>query len=238
VPVPRRVPKARITPEVDDQTWGLLTDEIDPSDLPETWDGRLTVVFADVLPEPNLRTAWRTYGAEITEAYAQSNPGQRPTCWWRWEAPEKERRVLAEPETLGTDPRAEETAYVESEAAYLRRHDLLLPGEAERLTETDFAPEEDTGLAVCGALRGTEAVSGPTPRSALPGPSCATVTNRIRPCPRRGGRLRAIAAHLRAVDHPHADWFCEVIALAHNGVPLDAGMSAIRRRRSDLAVAG
>ena len=171
MPVPRRVPKARITPEVDDQTWGLLTDEIDPSDLPETWDGRLTVVFADVLPEPNLRTAWRTYGAEITEAYAQSNPGQRPTCWWRWEAPEKERRVLAEPETLGTDPRAEETAYVESEAAYLRRHDLLLAWRGRAPYGDRFRPrgghQDATGLAVCGALRGKPRRSAALRRVAL-----------------------------------------------------------------------
>jgi hypothetical protein len=153
VPVPRRAAKVRSASlEVDDLTWAILTDAIPSEEIPEGWDGRLLVEFADVLPEPNLHTAWNTYRDEIVAAWATDCPGTRPSCWWRWDGPERERRVLAEPEPTPDAPdasiagwgRVEETAYVETEPAYLRRHSLLLAGEAELLGEADFVPEEVT----------------------------------------------------------------------------------------------
>jgi hypothetical protein len=47
--------------------------------------------------------------------------------WWQWDAPEPRQR-------LGDAER-------ESEATYLERHGLLLPGERRRLTAEDFEPE-------------------------------------------------------------------------------------------------
>jgi hypothetical protein len=144
MPVARRVAKTRTSAsEVDDLTWDILTDAVAPEDLPNTWDGRLMVVFADVAPEPNLRTAWNAHSDQIVAAFAQATPGTRPTSWWRWDAPEP-RRVLAEPETLLDADDEPETVFLESEAAYLQRHDLLLDGEAALLGEDDFAPVELT----------------------------------------------------------------------------------------------
>ena len=141
MPVARRVAKVRSSAsEVDDLTWDIMADAIEVDDLPPGWDGKLQVVFADVLPEPNLRTKWDTHGDGIVATWAKERPGTRPSCWWRWTAPEP-RRVLAEPETLADFyGEEEETAFIESEAAYLERHDMLLPGEAELLTADDFAP--------------------------------------------------------------------------------------------------
>ena len=144
MPVARRVAKARLTnaQDVDDQTWGILTDQITVDDLPEEgWD-RLVVKLADTLPEPNLHTAWNTYREEIVAAWARDYPGTRPSCWWRWDAPEPERRVVAEPEVLVPFWGAElEVAFVESEAAFLERHGLFLDGEAELLSADDYAPQ-------------------------------------------------------------------------------------------------
>jgi hypothetical protein len=141
MPVARRVAKTRITPEVDDTTWGVMTDQIDPSDL-EGWD-RLVVDLADVLPPPNLVTTWRAHADQIVSAWAMDHPGTRPSCWWRWDAPEP-RKIVAWPETAPDADAELVTMFIESEAGFLRRHDLLLDGEAALLTEADYAPQEDT----------------------------------------------------------------------------------------------
>jgi hypothetical protein len=164
MPVPRRLAKVRLSdPGVDDLTWSILTDAIEPEEIPEGWDGRLKVAFADVMPEPGgLKSAWDTYGAEIVAGWATAHPGTRPSCWWRWSAPEPERRVLAEPEPQPDAPdasttrwdRVEETAFVETEPAYLRRLDLLLPGEAERIEAADFEPEVVTRTRASWTCKG------------------------------------------------------------------------------------
>jgi hypothetical protein len=166
MPVPRRLAKQRLSDsEVDDQTWGLLTDQIDPADLPDSWGGRLMVVFADVLPEPNLRTAWRAHVDEIVATWAAEHPGSRPSCWWRWDAPEP-RKIVAWPETAPDADAELVTMFIESEAAFLERHGLLLDGEAALLSGR-LCPRgghaDAAGLAVRRAVWGTTAVGGLAP---------------------------------------------------------------------------
>jgi hypothetical protein len=114
-------------------------------------------------PNSSLRALWANVGATVIEVYASAHPGRRPWAWWRLAAPEMRRRlggrgapaseVLAYVPTFEhgipsdwddeecdfdrTDPPA-----FESQATYLRRLGLLLPGEARRLKAADFEPEK------------------------------------------------------------------------------------------------
>jgi hypothetical protein len=74
------------------------------------------------------RAWWRTAGPEVLAEWTRRRPGTRPSTWWRFIAPEP-RRTIANGRDL-----------IESEASYLRRLDLLLPGEERRLRPDAFAP--------------------------------------------------------------------------------------------------
>ena len=64
-----------------------------------------------------MRAAWATPdGKRELREWARYFPGTRPVSWWWAVAPERRRRS-------------------ESQAAYLKRLDLLLPGEAKRLAK-------------------------------------------------------------------------------------------------------
>lgn len=104
------------------------------------------------------RSRWRAHADELTAEYAKQNPGRRPYAWWKWTAPEPRKRLGG----IGT-PAHDVLAYAvsyehgiasrfinvdeddpptfESESAYLRTRDLLLPDEAERIPAD--APEEE-----------------------------------------------------------------------------------------------
>ena len=74
-----------------------------------------------------LEQVWREHADEVIAHHIRRNPGTRPPLWWKYDAPEPRQR-------LGESS-------VESEAAYLRRHKLFLPGERKRLRARDFIPE-------------------------------------------------------------------------------------------------
>jgi hypothetical protein len=63
---------------------------------------------------PSVFDMWRAVGEGIVQDWIKDAPGTRPRCWWKFDAPE---------------PRAAGETQVE----YLRRHSLLLPGEARQL---------------------------------------------------------------------------------------------------------
>ena len=119
------------------------------------------------LSDLELRAAWGQCRDQILQDWINENPGIRPLYWWRYEAPEPRRRIsgvgqaahevsaYVENYKFGlpdhwvrradwlrgvvVDPSDPPT--FESEATYLDRHDLLLPGEREHLGPDDFAPE-------------------------------------------------------------------------------------------------
>jgi hypothetical protein len=68
---------------------------------------------------PSIRDMWTAVGQDIVAEWVQDAPGTRPRCWWTFDAPE--------PRRAG-----------EAQAAYLRRLNLLLDGELERLSPEDF----------------------------------------------------------------------------------------------------
>jgi hypothetical protein len=86
--------------------WRYLCDLAEPGD--ERDDAVIGFrFFNDPLSEAE---AWARFGAAATAAHARVRPGRRPALWWCYDAPGD----------LPAD---------ESEAAFLRRHGLLLPGE-------------------------------------------------------------------------------------------------------------
>ena len=127
---------------------------------------------ADDMPlqgRPNARQLWEEHGAAVLAVWIGAKPGTRPPGWWKIEAPQPRLRLggIGEPWTLrdmwlgvpaiwsrpvrGDLHGAREPAFdpgnppiYESEAAYLRRLDLLRRGEARRLTPADFKPQPIT----------------------------------------------------------------------------------------------
>ena len=76
--------------------------------------------------------AWAQIGDEVVADWVRDKPGTRPAIWWRLSAPEPGRT---------SDGFARETLDIPiappspaQQTAFLRRYDLLLPGEAKRLT--------------------------------------------------------------------------------------------------------
>ena len=111
-------------------------------------------------PYSQLRELWDDVGAAVVATFANLNPGKRPKAFWRLEAPEMRRRLggrgAPESDVLACVPTFargiptdwDEDGFdrydpptFESEATYLRRLKLLLPGELRRLKAADFDPE-------------------------------------------------------------------------------------------------
>lgn len=114
--------------------------------------------------DPAIEQAWRAVGQRLTTAYILKSPGQRPAAWWHFSAPEPLRKRLSgkgeiSPRHLTADSLFFRTRFGlplwyrrgtvdpdnlpvhESQAAYLKRHALLTPGELKRLTPEDFKPD-------------------------------------------------------------------------------------------------
>jgi hypothetical protein len=118
-----------------------------------------------------FRALWAQVRDELLTVWIAENPGTRPFAWWLLDAPRKvfedgatgvgpePRRHVGgsgTPFVIGVYPSHLATArgvlpfvdvvtanppLIESEAAYLARHELLLPGERDLLAFNDFDPE-------------------------------------------------------------------------------------------------
>jgi hypothetical protein len=110
-------------------------------------------LFVDYL----LKADWEAVRDELLEAWIQREPGTRPWAWWRFEMPKDKRgqpdyrrhvggsgREGAFVQDFGIrgcfDCSATNPPLVESEAAYLQRHGLLVQGEERRLRAKDLRP--------------------------------------------------------------------------------------------------
>lgn len=115
--------------------------------------------------DPELvKATWALVRDEFLMRWAEINPGRRPAIWWELDAPAQRQRVggcgdpvfqhrnwipefllgiprywLPEMHACGIDPNDVPT--FEAQAAFLKRHQLFLPGEEERLTPDDFTRE-------------------------------------------------------------------------------------------------
>jgi len=101
--------------------------------------------------DESVREMWRRVGEQITSEWVERQPGSRPAAWWWFDSPDEPRRVVSgtEPPDAPRDNAARSFGRwrkyygpnwhrYESEPAYLRRHDLLRPGERERIAAADF----------------------------------------------------------------------------------------------------
>ena len=149
--------RRRRKPAISEYAWSVLTDAPPPA-------GRH---FEKYRLSDRLPSLWQEHGPAILTSWIEAKPGTRPSCWWKFDAPENRRRLG------GTgDPLHDVSAYVpdhhlgiptdwvlpdgldadrgapvdpadppifESQAAFLDRHGLLADG--ERLPADAFAPE-------------------------------------------------------------------------------------------------
>jgi hypothetical protein len=108
---------------------------------------------------------WDAYGGEVVLQWIQERPGTRPSLWWEYTAPKQPKRDkdgyfsgrLPEPRLLidstGEDDHfhyyyfkgvevysIDPNVFIESEPAYLRRHNLMSDEEIRRLTAADYEP--------------------------------------------------------------------------------------------------
>jgi hypothetical protein len=114
---------------------------------------------------------WREFADDIVDKHVAASPGTRPHRWWGFSAPERRRRLggIGTPRHQDTpvflchelgvpldwiwDDSEEwyrlngtlldlaDPPIYESQAAYLERLELLLPGERKRLKPKDFKPQ-------------------------------------------------------------------------------------------------
>jgi len=98
---------------------------------------------------------WRQHRAALLAEFVDEHPGRRPWAWWAFDAPRLGlRRIVGGgscragnavgcawglPLVLDADPG--HPPLVESEAAYLKRLRLLLPGELRRIKASEFEAE-------------------------------------------------------------------------------------------------
>jgi hypothetical protein len=109
---------------------------------------------------------WASRRDEVLGYWVEAHPGTRPSGWWCFEAPCLRQRIRG----VGEPWQVRDTAYgvpttwnigrhqnlwanpppapdpsnpptCESEATFLDRHGLLLPGERDRLADDDFRPQ-------------------------------------------------------------------------------------------------
>ena len=116
----------------------------------------------------SAREMWQRYRDEVLVDWVEQLPGIRPHQWWFFEAPRAPLGTLPGWWCDGkiSDPRRHlrgsgrpqlisqvcgvattwhgvdegNPPFVESQAAYLERHGLFLPGERDRLTDAEFRP--------------------------------------------------------------------------------------------------
>ncbi len=87
-----------------------------------------------------ISAAWNQIGDEIVEDWVRTRPGTRPMIWWRLSAPSPGRTTDGgggpgrRPETLDIPIAAPTPA---AQKRFLKRCNLLLPGELARLSKAD-----------------------------------------------------------------------------------------------------
>ena len=127
MPRKRRKAKQRRV-EVSDKMRAYLEDELDH------------LFFFD---NAEITAAWNEVGAGILAAWIRSKPGTRPRMWWRLDAPESDRQSNGggrgkAPNRLTIPCTPPSPA---AQLDFLRHHDLLKPGELDRLTAAGVEPE-------------------------------------------------------------------------------------------------
>jgi len=116
----RRRPKTRRSPLITDRTIDRLKTGCN------FW-----FLDGDEISEEELHQAWEEIGSEILQEWIREKPGQRPSAWWLFEAPEPRRLMDAGPGILGKLPDRLGQKGRETQLSFLERHGLLAPWEKE-----------------------------------------------------------------------------------------------------------
>jgi hypothetical protein len=140
-----RIVRTRRSNESAPLLWRILTDQIDYEALSdrERWE------YLFLTKPDTLEAHWRIQRDDVLAWWIKRHPGTRPWCWWRFDAPEDRRQIggTGYPASeapdhgvtwlwCGVDPK--HPPIVESQAAYLKRLELLADGETGG---GDMAPE-------------------------------------------------------------------------------------------------
>lgn len=163
MPVKKRADKRRGA--LSEAQWAFLTDNPWPAGTGsiEKW---ILEFDGGPIGKPSVQDLWRENRDQILAEYIVERPGTRPSLWWKYDAPRQAPGMFPNDELDGAYPQTrqrtnnarDQTSYaplftcgvpdewsqsggvviVESEAAYLQRHNLLFDGERERLNEKDF----------------------------------------------------------------------------------------------------
>ena len=96
----------------------LETGEEPSTDQPDDWFDFI------LINENGLRSAWQAARKDIMPAWVRQHPCSRHYAWWRYDAPQKREKFVMKGQL-----------FFESQAAYLKRHDLLSDGEARHLAK-------------------------------------------------------------------------------------------------------
>jgi hypothetical protein len=129
--------------QYDEEFAWLVADVRD--NVPGVW-GREIGLLGFEAEAARLRQMWDDNRDDILARWAVEHPGRRPNGFWLYDAPDPHydyleeiakavmRRIKRTHDSPAPQPH-------ESQAACLRRHGLLSPAEARRLSAADFEPE-------------------------------------------------------------------------------------------------
>lgn len=113
--------------------------------------------MATMMTDDAIKALWLAHADELTFEYAEYWPGLRPELWWKYSAPGHRRKTggsgddahvamayaptYSDGVCLQVNVNPADPPRFQSEAAYLREHDLLFPGELELIEPRDFADD-------------------------------------------------------------------------------------------------
>ena len=136
----------------------FLEGELPATGTPDHFDWGQVCFFSGRDSERNL---WSHHEAELLSVWIAKHPGSRPWAWWRFSAPEGRRQVAGGPIERGAyhdqvDGEGLPLALgefshgvvgFESQAACLKRLNLLGEAEAARVTRSQYRPRTFKALA-------------------------------------------------------------------------------------------
>lgn len=157
MPRRRRTEKAKPHAEISDATWAFLNDEPIPDGDGET---KFDIFMLDNPNGEALRELWDRARGEVLAGWVKDHPGTRPGAWWKCEVPSEPRKQLSGagcpawlvlayapwhrfglPMVWAGGEEGDPPIF-ESQASYLRRHNLLTPHELRVLTAADYERTE------------------------------------------------------------------------------------------------
>lgn len=113
-------------------------------------------VEGEELNDEELHQAWSQIGGEILQEWVREKPGQRPSGWWLFEAPEPRRLIDTGPGILGKLPDRLGQKSRETQLSYLERLDLLGPWEKEATLKRAHEEWSERNNLRCGPLPESE----------------------------------------------------------------------------------